>query len=119
MSFVDRVIHILDDTRTDTYYEDCICAIKEHIEVLLNAKEQSAFYDLDLNTKNLAAVVSDQIYRLITAYERRVQILGIEYDEILMPWQLRFFVRFCYRHDNFREFSMQIVFKNNRYCEVM
>ena len=76
--------------------------------------------DLDINTKNLALLMSEKIYHLINTYEIRAKILNIEYDESFAPWQISFFMRM--RHvggDLLDDFNIQIVFKNNRYCDVM
>lgn len=122
MSFIDKVIYTLDETHS-TYLEDTTKAIKDHINTLINAKSRDIDFlslcDLDLNAKNLAVVMSNRIYQIISKYEHRARILSIEYDETLSPWQLNFFLRFCYGQDRFKEFSIRIIFRNNRYCEVL
>ncbi len=123
MSFIDKVIHTLDDCKDDSYIEDDLHSIKEHIKVLINSKDDnkglSSLGELDLNVKNLSVLMSEKIYHIISTYEHRIRILSIEYDDLLSPWQLTFFIRFCYINDNFKEFSIQIIFRNNRYCEVL
>ena len=122
MAFVDRVIYELSDTSPGAYHQDVSVAIKEHIQALMNAKSQhdcSSLCDLDLNAKNLAHAMSEYIYKIISTYEHRARVLHIGYDETLIPWQLSFFVRLCHSHDHFREFDVRIVFRNNRYCEVL
>lgn len=121
MSFIDKVIHTLDEYKDSAYVEDKLQSIKEHIMVLINSKDNIgllSFSDLDLNVKNFSILMSEKIYHIISSYEHRIQILSIEYDDTLAPWQLIFFVRFCYSSDNFKEFTIKIIFRNNRYCEV-
>lgn len=123
MSFIDKIIHTLDECKDDLYVEDDLNSIKEHIRVLINSKDDnqglSSLSDLDLNVKNLSILMSEKIYHIISTYENRIKILSIEYDDALSPWQLTFFIRFCYSNDSFKEFSIQIIFRNNRYCEVL
>ncbi|EPS0829481.1 type VI secretion system baseplate subunit TssE, partial [Campylobacter jejuni] len=40
------------------------------------------------------------------------------YDNNLSPWQLSFIVKCFFQDDRFKEFNIEIIFKNNRYCEV-
>lgn len=122
MSFVDKVIHTLDSYTDTPYFEDEIEGIKKYIKVLINTRgdevELLSLSDLNISAKNLAVVLSEKIYSIIATYERRIKIVSIEYDESFAPWQLIFFIRFHYYNDKFREYGMQITFKNNRYCEI-
>ena len=96
MSFVDRIIHVLDEYADSEYFESPIQAIREHIETLINTKEDAqellSYNDLDLNIKNLAIVMSERIYDIVSMYECRAKIVSIEYDETLAPCQLKFFL---------------------------
>lgn len=122
MSFVDRVIHVLDEYVDSEYFESPIQAIREHIETLINTKEDTqellSYNDLDLNIKNLAIVMSERIYDIVSTYEYRAKILSIEYDETLAPWQLKFFLTLQYNKD-LTNFNIQIIFNSNRYYEVL
>lgn len=122
MSFVDRVIHVLDEYVDSEYVESPIQAIREHIETLINTKEDTqellSYNDLDLNIKNLAIVMSERIYDIVSTYEYRVKIVSIEYDETLAPWQLKFFLTLQYNKD-LTNFNIQIIFNSNRYYEVL
>lgn len=123
MSFIDKVIHTLDPYTDTPYTEDTIESVKAHIKALINTHDIGtgllSLGDLDISAKNLAAVMSEHIYHIISNYERRIKVLKIEYDETLAPWQLVFFMRFCKSNDYFKEYSMQITFRNNRYCEIL
>lgn len=122
MSFVDRVIHALDEYVDSEYFENPIQAIREHIETLINTKEDAqellSYNDLDLNIKNLAIVMSERIYDIVSTYEYRAKIVSIEYDETLAPWQLKFFLTLQYNKD-LTNFNIQIIFNSNRYYEVL
>lgn len=41
MSFVDRIIHVLDEYADSEYFENPIQAIREHIKSLINTKEEA------------------------------------------------------------------------------
>ena len=122
MSFIDRVIHVLDEDLDSEYFEKPIQAIREHIKSLINAKEEAqellSYDDLDLNAKDLAIIMSEKIYNIVSTYERRVKVVSIEYDETLVPWQLKFFLTLQYNKD-LTNFNIQIIFNNNRYYEVL
>lgn len=122
MSFVDRVIHVLDEYVDSEYFESPIQAIREHIETLINTKEDTqellSYNDLDLNIKDLALIMSEKLYIVISTHEHRVKILSIEYDETLVPWQLKFFLTLQYNKD-LTNFNIQIIFNSNRYYEVV
>lgn len=122
MSFVDRVIHALDEYVDSEYFESPIQAIREHIETLINTKEDTqellSYNDLDLNIKNLAIVMSERIYDIVSTYEYRAKIVSIEYDETLAPCQLKFFLTLQYNKD-LTNFNIQIIFNSNRYYEVL
>lgn len=120
MSFIDKAIKRLDECRHGEYVEDIIESTREHIEALLNTRDEYLglllYGDLNLNAKELALTISEKIYSIITTHEHRITILNIEYDETLAPWQLKFFLRLRYGDDT--NFGMQIIFGHNRYCEV-
>lgn len=122
MSFVDKVIHLLDEYADSEYFENPIQAIREHIKSLINTKEDSkdllSYNDSDLNIKDLALKMSEKIYNLVSTYEKRVKIISIEYDETLVPWQLKFFLTLKYNRDS-TNFNIRIIFNNNRYYEVL
>ncbi|TLD86152.1 MULTISPECIES: hypothetical protein [Helicobacter] len=129
MSFVNKIISQLHPYADSAYFEDRTKTIKDHISILMNTKNEGislmnfadlSLEDLDINTKNLALLMSEKIYHLVNTYETRAKILNIEYDESFAPWQISFFMRM--RHvggDLLDDFNIQIVFKNNRYCDVM
>ncbi len=123
MPFIDKVIHNLDPYVNTEYFEDEIHSIKEHIKVLINSKDKNTdlltLGDLDINAKHLAIVISEKVYHIISTCECRVKVLNIEYNETLAPWQLIFFIHLCFSNNHFKEFNIQITFKNNRYCEVI
>lgn len=123
MSFIDKVIHTLCNRNDTLYVENWLESVKEHIRVLINSKDDDfgllSLGDLDISAKNLAVTISERLYYVISMYEHRIKILSIEYDEALAPWNLSFFIRFCYSGDSFKEYSMQINFRNNRYCEII
>ena len=122
MSFIDRVIHVLDEDLDSEYFEKPIQAIREHIKSLINAKEEAqellSYDDLDLNAKDLSIIMSEKIYNIVSTYEHRVKVVSIEYDETLVPWQLKFFLTLQYNKD-LTNFNIQIIFNNNRYYEVL
>lgn len=129
MSFLDRIFYTLNDEHAGTPYQQNIYQdIKNNINVLLNAKlddylslmdeDLSSLADLNLTSKNLANIMSSRIYEIISKNERRARILSIEFDDSLAPWQLMFILRLHYNSQPNREFSVNIIFRNNRYCEI-
>lgn len=122
MSFIDRIIYVLDEYTDYKYFENPIEAIKEHIKSLINTKEDAkellSYNDCDLNVKDLAIKMSEKIYNIVSTYEHRVKILSIEYDDTLAPWQLRFFLTLQHNKD-LTNFKIRIIFNNNHYYEVL
>lgn len=121
MPFVDRVIHTLDSYAQTPYVENKLEDVKEHIKVLMNTRDDmglESLCNLDINAKNLGVIMSEKIYNIVSKHEYRIHILSIEYDETLAPWQFNFFICFHYNNNTFQEHSMQITFRNNRYCEI-
>lgn len=121
MPFVDRVIHTLDSYAQTPYVENKLEDVKEHIKALMNTRDDmglESLCNLDINAKNLGVIMSEKIYNIVSKHEYRIHILSIEYDETFAPWQFNFFIRFHYHNNTFQEHSMQITFRNNRYCEI-
>lgn len=121
MPFIDRVIHTLDSCAQTPYVENKLEDVKEYIKVLMNTRDDmglESLCNLDINAKNLGVIMSEKIYNIVSKHEYRIHILSIEYDETLAPWQFNFFIRFHYNNNTFQEHSMQITFRNNRYCEI-
>lgn len=122
MSFIDRVIHVLDPHSNAPYVESEIDSIKKHIGVLINSKDVIGLLSLDnlnIGAKDFGVIMSEKICNIIAAHEHRIQILNIGYDSTLSPWQTNFFVRFRCTNDRFKEYNIQLIFKNNRYCEIV
>lgn len=130
MSLLDKLIHKLDEQNTHIpFYQNEFEDVKNNIKVLLNAKLNDCYTIKDLGMSNLADInlssselctsMAKEIQKLINNYEKRIKIISITYDNSLSPWQLSFILKCFFRNDNFKEFNIEIIFKNNRYCEVI
>lgn len=130
MSLLDKVIHTLDEQyKSVPFYKDELRDIKGNIQVLLNSKLDDCLVANDfglidiiesnINTSDLCFKMAKEIHFLIKKYERRIRILSINYDDSLTPWRLSFFLKCNFVDDSFKEFSLEIVFKNDRHCEVV
>lgn len=130
MSLLGKIIHQLDEQYQNIpFYHNEIEDIKNNIQVLLNAKLDdcivandlglSDVVEFNLNASDLSSKMAKEIHFLISKYERRIRILSIRYDNSLTPWQLSFFLQCNLFEDHFKEISLEIVFKNDRYCEVI
>ncbi|TKX30619.1 type VI secretion system baseplate subunit TssE [Campylobacter aviculae] len=130
MSLLDRLIHELDDQNTHVpFYQNDFEDIKNNIKVLLNSKLDDCLSardlglinltDLNLNSSELCTSMAKEIQKLISIYEKRIQVVSITYDNSLSPWQLSFILKCLFHNDSFKEFGIEIIFKNNRYCEVI
>lgn len=130
MSFIDKVIHKLDDQYNGVaYHNDKIDEIKKNIEALLNtnADDCISLADSGFNNDTDASIESSElcnrliskIENLIHEYEKRIVITSATYDNTNMPWKLSIDL-LCHLLDNkFNEFHIIIDFSNNRYCEVL
>ncbi|MCW1360960.1 GPW/gp25 family protein [Campylobacter sp. US33a] len=130
MSLLDKLIHELDEQNTHVpFYQNDYEDIKNSIKVLLNAKLDDCYtikdlgmpnlIDSNLNSNELCVSMAKEIQKLIVLYEQRIRIISITYDNSLSPCQLSFFLKCTFCDDNFKEFNIEIIFKNNRYCEVV
>ena len=130
MSLSDRVLHTLNEENADKpYRQDILNDIKENISILLNSKfddcitiQGSSLSDmsfLNIDSHKLCQLMGKEIYGLIKKYENRINIVAIDYDDSLKPWQLTFNIRYTRQNDAFKEFAIKVTFRNNRYCEVL
>lgn len=130
MSLSDRVLHTLNEENADKpYRQDILNDIKENISILLNSKfddcitiQCSSLPDmsfLNIDSHELCQLMGKEIYGLIKKYENRINIVAIDYDDSLKPWQLTFNIRYTRQNDAFKEFVIKVTFRNNRYCEVL
>lgn len=130
MSLLGKIIHYLDDQyRNIPFCQNEFEDIKNNIQVLLNAKLDdcivandlglSNIVELNLNASDLRSKMAKEIYFLISKYERRINILSIHCDSSLSPWQLSFFLQCNLFEDNFKEINLEIIFRNDRHCEVI
>lgn len=130
MSLLGKIIHQLDEQYQNIpYYQNEFEDIKNNIQVLLNTKVDdcivandlglSNIVEFNLNASDLCFKMAKEIHFLISKYEQRIRILSISYDNSLTPWQISFFLQCNFVEDHFKEFSLEIVFKNDRYCEVI
>ncbi|MCD8213199.1 MAG: GPW/gp25 family protein [Campylobacter sp.] len=129
MSLSDRVLYVLDDENTKPYSQDILKDIKENIGILLNSKfddcitfEGASLPDmsfLNIDSNELCQIMGKEIYDLIKKYENRINIVSINYDDSLKPWQLTFDIVYARKSDAFKEFTIKVTFRNNRYCEVL
>ena len=130
MSLSDRVLHTLNEENADNpYRQDILNDIKENISILLNSKfddcitiQGSSLLDmsfLNIDSHELCQLMGKEIYGLIKKYENRINIVAIDYDDSLKPWQLTFDIRYTRQKDAFKEFAIKVTFRNNRYCEVL
>lgn len=130
MSLSDRVLHALNEENVDNpYRQDILNDIKENISILLNSKfddcitiQGSSLPDmsfLNIDSHELCQLMGKEIYNLIQKYENRINIVAINYDDSLKPWQLTFNIRYTRQNDAFKEFAIKVTFRNNRYCEVL
>lgn len=130
MSLSDRVLHTLNEENADKpYRQDILNDIKENISILLNSKfddcittQGSSLPDmsfLNIDSHELCQLMGKEIYGLIKKYENRINIVAIDYDDSLKPWQLTFNIRYTRQNDAFKEFAIKVTFRNNRYCEVL
>ena len=130
MSLSDRVLHTLNEENAgNPYRQDILNDIKENISILLNSKfddritiQGSSLPDmsfLNIDSQELCQLMGKEIYNLIQKYENRINIVAINYDDSLKPWQLTFNIRYTRQNDAFKEFAIKVTFRNNRYCEVL
>lgn len=130
MSLLDRIIHSLDEQRKGVpFHKNKFKDIKDNIALFLNAKLDDCLsandlgmndiIELNLNGSELCSIMAKEIHHLIGKYEPRIKILSIRYDNTLSPWQLSFMLECVLHDDNFQQFGIEIIFKNNRYCEVI
>ncbi|MBR2494576.1 type VI secretion system baseplate subunit TssE [Helicobacter sp.] len=130
MSLLGKIIHHLDDQcQNIPFYQNEFDDIRDNIQVLLNTKLDdcmttndlglSNIIDFNLNSSDLCIKMAEEIHTLIGKYEQRIRILSIHYDNSLSPWQILFFLQCNFFRDHFKEFSLKIVFRNDRYCEVI
>ena len=130
MSLSDRVLHTLNEENVDNpYRQDILNDIKENISILLNSKFDDcitiqgsslpAMSFLHIDSQELCQLMGKEIYNLIQKYENRINIVAINYDDSLKPWQLTFNIRYTRQNDAFKEFAIKVTFRNNRYCEVL
>ncbi|RDU61962.1 type VI secretion system baseplate subunit TssE [Helicobacter sp. MIT 14-3879] len=129
MSLLDKLIHNLDEQNTYIpFYQNDFEDVKNNIKVLLNSKINDCYTAKDLGMPNMADInlssselcisMAKEIRKLIDNYEKRIRVVSITYDNSLSPWQLSFIAKCFFQDDRFKEFSIEIIFKNNRYCEV-
>lgn len=129
MSFLDKIIHQLDEQYHNTpFHQNEFKDIKNNIQDILNIKLGDCIVAADLGLSNIAEFnlnASDLCYKmakeicfLINKYEQRIRILSIRYDNSLAPWQISFFLRCNFFEDHFKEFNLEIIFKSDRYCEI-
>ncbi|HFS5114308.1 TPA: type VI secretion system baseplate subunit TssE [Campylobacter jejuni] len=129
MSLLDKLIHELDDQNTHVpFYQNDFEDVKNNIKVLLNSKINDCYTakdlgmpnmtDINLSSSELCISMAKEIRKLIDNYEKRIRVVSIAYDNSLSPWQLSFIAKCFFQEDRFKEFSIEIIFKNNRYCEV-
>lgn len=131
MSLLDKLIHTLGTQNAGVpFYEDILKDIKNNIGVLLNARLDdyvgagdlgilNDMAELGLNSSKLCLMMAKEITRLITKYEKRIRIVSVDYANTLSPWQLSFFIKCTLSDDAFKEYGIEIIFKNNRYCEIV
>lgn len=130
MSLLEKLIHGLAEQNAHTPFEqNALWEIKNSIKVLLNAKLDDCFsvndlgmpdlIEQNLSSSELCASMAREIQKLISKYEQRIQISSMSYDNSLSPWKLSFFLQCFFCNDAFKEFGIEIIFKNNRYCEVV
>lgn len=130
MSLSDRVLYVLnDENKGSPYRQDLLKDIKENISILLNSKiddcmslNDAGFGDissLNAGSSDLCQIMGKEIYNLIKKYESRIKIVSMNYDDSLKPWQLTFDIIYAYENDLFKEFTIRVAFRNNRYCEVL
>ncbi|MWV61582.1 type VI secretion system baseplate subunit TssE [Helicobacter saguini] len=130
MSFLDRIIHNLDSQYSGIQYqENIVKEIKEYITILLNAKIDDCvslnslgmpdISFLNVDSSELCILMAKEIRNILQEYENRIRLLSISYDSSLSPWQLDFDILCCFTNDRFSEFNIHIIFRNNRYCEVL
>lgn len=129
MSLLNRIVHQLDEQYQNVpFYQNDFEDIKNNIQVLLNTKlddcviaNDLGLYNVvesNLNAGDLCVKMANEILFIINKYEQRIRILSIWHDNSLSPWQISFFLQCNFVEDTFREFSLEIVFKNDRHCEV-
>ncbi|EGD0208587.1 type VI secretion system baseplate subunit TssE [Campylobacter jejuni] len=129
MSLLDKLIHNLDEQNIHIpFYQNDFEDVKNNIKVLLNSKINDCYTakdlgmpnmtDINLSSSELCISMAKEIRKLIDSYEKRIRVVSIAYDNSLSPWQLSFIVKCFFQEDRFKEFSIEIIFKNNRYCEV-
>lgn len=130
MSLLDKVIHQLDEQCKNTpFRQNEFEDIKNNIQVLLNTKLDDCIMandlglsnvaEFNLNSSDLCLKMAKEIHFLINKYERRIRVLSINCDNSLSPWQLLFFLKCNFFEDHFKEFNLEIIFRNDRYCEVV
>ena len=131
MSLLDKIIYELDEQNANTpFYQNDLEDIKNNIKVLLNTSlddciilndsgMSSNILEMNLNSNELCSSMSKEICNLIGKPEKRIQITTMSYDNSLSPWQLSFLLGCVLTNDKFQNLSIELSFKNNRYCEVV
>ncbi|PAF49740.1 hypothetical protein BKH41_00035 [Helicobacter sp. 12S02232-10] len=130
MGFIDGIIHNLDDQCASiNYFENTFSDIKNNINSLLNTRVDDCISvpNLGFSELNQFSADSNEIYstlgfeiqNMLYEYEPRIKILSISYSDISAPWELSFILRCALVADKFKEFDIWIVFRNNRFCEVL
>ena len=109
MSLLDKIIHQLDEQYQNIpYHKNEFDDIKGLYDVV----------ESNLNAGDLCFKMAREIHFIISKYEQRIRVLSIRYDNSLSPWQISFFLQCNFVEDAFREFNLEIAFKNDRHCEV-
>ena len=117
MSLSDRVLHTLNEENVDNpYRQDILNDIKENISILLNSKFDDCItiQGSSLPDMSFLNIDSHELCQLMGK-----EIVAINYDDSLKPWQLTFNIRYTRQNDAFKEFAIKVTFRNNRYCEVL
>ncbi len=129
MSLLDKLIYELDDQYKHLpLYDSDLKEIKNSIQSLLNAKIEDCIIandmgitkaiDFSLSSSEFCSTMAKEIYFIVSKYEPRITIKTIQYDTSLSPWQLSFLL-FCFLNKTHESFNLEIIFKNNRYYEVV
>lgn len=130
MGLVTRLIHSLNDEYSHTLHSPSLIAeIKQNIKFLLNTNPNdcvsipnTGLLNLSrssIEKSELAKQMGQEIVNIIKDYEKRIEVIGVSYDDSNIPWKLSFMLTCHIKGNRFKEFGLCIDFYNNRYCEVV
>ena len=129
MSLIDKILYeFSDESKLCPYFKDLDSYIKDHIDTILNSRLGNYgrlndsiidLWSMGVEINELGHKLGMAIYELISSNENRIEVTSIGYDDSLKPWRIIFNINYKHKNDNFKEYLLKVIFKNNRYCEIL